>query len=131
MKLQSTSPPDATNADLPDGQVTACVNPADLTGAEAGLAGGYFGPTVPGVTTLFELFDDHYTTSPSVAPLCIDDAMPDSWGRTLVNHRLGQRTAELNELTYLLDEVGEQAELARPPRAGLLERQFLDPQVFE
>ncbi len=36
-------------------------------------------------------------------PLCIDDAMPDSWGRMLVNHRLGRPTAEFNELTYLLE----------------------------
>jgi serine/threonine-protein kinase HipA len=34
-------------------------------------------------------------------PLCIDDTMPDSWGRRLVNHRLGAGYAELPELTYL------------------------------
>lgn len=43
-------------------------------------------------------------------PLCIDDSMPDSWGRTVINHRLGEPTAELGELTYLLnsgsDRVG-------------------------
>ena len=36
-------------------------------------------------------------------PLCIDDAMPDSWGRRLVNHRLGAPTGEFGELTYLLE----------------------------
>src|SRR5690349_13971325 len=32
-------------------------------------------------------------------PLCIDDAMPDSWGRQVVNHRLGTPTAVYGELT--------------------------------
>jgi serine/threonine-protein kinase HipA len=36
-------------------------------------------------------------------PLCIDDAMPDSWGRQVVNHRLGTPTAVYGELTYLLE----------------------------
>lgn len=36
-------------------------------------------------------------------PLCIDDAMPDSWGRQVVNHRLGTPTAVHGELTYLLE----------------------------
>ena len=43
-------------------------------------------------------------------PLCIDDAMPDSWGRRLVNHRLGVGFSELSELTYLVasssDRIG-------------------------
>lgn len=43
-------------------------------------------------------------------PLCIDDAMPDAWGRTVINHRLGAATREFGELTYLLnsgsDRVG-------------------------
>lgn len=39
----------------------------------------------------------------SGVPLCVDDAMPDSWGRRLVNNRLNQPTAELGELTYLLE----------------------------
>jgi serine/threonine-protein kinase HipA len=43
-------------------------------------------------------------------PLCIDDAMPDSWGRRLVNHRLGAGYAELSDLTYLVasgsDRIG-------------------------
>lgn len=34
-------------------------------------------------------------------PLCIDDAMPDSWGRRLINYRLGAGFADLSELTYL------------------------------
>ena len=36
-------------------------------------------------------------------PLCIDDAMPDSWGRRLVNYRLGELGAEFGDLTYLLE----------------------------
>lgn len=36
-------------------------------------------------------------------PLCIDDAMPDSWGRRLVNHRRGAGYAELSDITYLLE----------------------------
>jgi len=36
-------------------------------------------------------------------PLCIDDAMPDSWGRTVINHRLGESTTDFGELTYLLN----------------------------
>jgi serine/threonine-protein kinase HipA len=36
-------------------------------------------------------------------PLCIDDSMPDAWGRRLVNHRLGALAAELGDLTYLLE----------------------------
>jgi serine/threonine-protein kinase HipA len=36
-------------------------------------------------------------------PLCIDDAMPDSWGRRLINHRLGELAADLGDLTYLLE----------------------------
>ena len=44
-----------------------------------------------------------YAASGDRLPLCIDDAMPDSWGRRLVNHRLGQPNSELGELTYLLE----------------------------
>ena len=36
-------------------------------------------------------------------PLCIDDAMPDSWGRRLVNYRLGALGAEFGDLTYLTE----------------------------
>jgi serine/threonine-protein kinase HipA len=36
-------------------------------------------------------------------PLCIDDSMPDSWGRRLVNHRLGAPTGDFPELVYLLE----------------------------
>lgn len=36
-------------------------------------------------------------------PLCVDDALPDSWGRRLINHRLGAPTGEFSELTYLLE----------------------------
>ena len=36
-------------------------------------------------------------------PLCLDDALPDSWGRRLMNHRLGALTGEFSDLTYLLE----------------------------
>jgi serine/threonine-protein kinase HipA len=36
-------------------------------------------------------------------PLCIDDALVDSWGRRLINFRLGAPTGEFSELTYLLE----------------------------
>lgn len=36
-------------------------------------------------------------------PLCLDDALPDSWGRRLINYRLGAETVEFSELTYLLE----------------------------
>ena len=41
-------------------------------------------------------------------PLCIDDAMPDSWGRRLVNHRLGELMVEFGDLT---DEQSAQTEI--------------------
>ena len=37
---------------------------------------------------------------------CIADAGPDSWGRVILNHRVGQAandTADLSQLTYLLE----------------------------
>jgi serine/threonine-protein kinase HipA len=52
----------------------------------------------------------HYAADGDRLPLCIDDAMPDSWGRRLVNHRLGELTTEYSEFTYLLasgsDRIG-------------------------
>jgi len=36
-------------------------------------------------------------------PLCINDATPDSWGRRLVNHRLGELAVEFGDITYLLE----------------------------
>jgi serine/threonine-protein kinase HipA len=42
------------------------------------------------------------TASGSRLPLCIDDAMPDAWGRKLIQHRLCEPTSEFTELTYLL-----------------------------
>jgi len=51
-------------------------------------------PLVPG---------EAFAASGDRLPLCIDDAMPDSWGRRLVNHRLGSPTAELPDLPYLLE----------------------------
>lgn len=48
---------------------------------------------------------DQYPASlqTSGVPLCIDDAMPDSWGRRLVNFRLGELATDFGELTYLLE----------------------------
>jgi serine/threonine-protein kinase HipA len=56
------------------------------------------------------LAGSHYAADGDRLPLCIDDAMPDSWGRRLVNHRLGELTTEFSEFTYLLasgsDRIG-------------------------
>lgn len=45
----------------------------------------------------------HTSTSGPRLPLCIDDAMPDSWGRQVIQFRRGEPTAEFGELTYLLE----------------------------
>lgn len=51
-----------------------------------------------------------YAAAGNRLPLCIDDSMPDSWGRQVINYRLGVPTAAFGELTYLLnsgsDRVG-------------------------
>jgi len=36
-------------------------------------------------------------------PLCLDDAAPDSWGRSVINATLGAVGADLDPLTYLLE----------------------------
>lgn len=36
-------------------------------------------------------------------PLCIDDAAPDSWGRSVINAKLGTVGADLDPLVYLLE----------------------------
>lgn len=36
-------------------------------------------------------------------PLCIDDTAPDSWGRAVINTKLGRPGDELDPLTYLLE----------------------------
>ena len=36
-------------------------------------------------------------------PLCLDDASPDSWGRSVINAKLGMLGADLDPLTYLLE----------------------------
>lgn len=36
-------------------------------------------------------------------PLCIDDATPDSWGRAVINAKLGAVGAELDPLVYMLE----------------------------
>jgi serine/threonine-protein kinase HipA len=40
-------------------------------------------------------------------PLCLDDALPDSWGRRLINHRLGAPTGEPSDITYLLESASD------------------------
>jgi serine/threonine-protein kinase HipA len=55
-------------------------------------------------------------------PLCIDDSMPDSWGRRLVNHRLGAVTGDFGELTYLLESGSD--------RIGALDFQR-DPRIYQ
>ncbi|MGD9704738.1 MAG: type II toxin-antitoxin system HipA family toxin [Acidimicrobiia bacterium] len=62
-----------------------------------------------------------YAASGTRLPLCIDDAMPDSWGRRLVNHRLGQPNSGFNEITYLLESGSD--------RIGALDFQ-LSPDVY-
>ena len=49
-----------------DGTVSACVNPADLSGDRARLAGAYFGRTIPEVPTFYELIEDYYTATCAV-----------------------------------------------------------------
>ena len=36
-------------------------------------------------------------------PLCLDDAAPDSWGRSVINAKLGMVGADLDSLVYLLE----------------------------
>lgn len=55
-------------------------------------------------------------------PLCIDDAMPDVWGRTVIAHRLGTPTAELDEFALLLQSGSD--------RLGALDFQA-SPNTFE
>lgn len=38
-------------------------------------------------------------------PLCIDDAMPDSWGRRLINRRLGERGSAPQQNMYICSYV--------------------------
>lgn len=44
-----------------------------------------------------------YAVSGEGLPLCIDDAMPDSWGRAVVNQYLDAVGQELDPFTYLLN----------------------------
>jgi serine/threonine-protein kinase HipA len=50
---------------------------------------------------------EQFAASGDRLPLCIDDTMPDSWGRRLVSHLLGAPTAELSEFTYLLQSSSD------------------------
>jgi hypothetical protein len=61
----ASRPPESDPDDTPlaDGFTTACVNPAGFSDSPARLAGGYFGPTVAGVQTPFELIGDYYTAT--------------------------------------------------------------------
>lgn len=58
-----------------------------------------------------------YASSDQTAgvPLCIDDAMPDSWGQRLVNHRLGPLAATFGDLTYLTKSGSDRNRRARLP----------------
>lgn len=114
-------PPEVEGSPFPDGEVPPCVNPADLTGGAARLAGGYFGRTVPGVTTIYELIEDHYTaacveTADGLPYLEIDaDPGPgDTRDLTHIQDRLAisdsLHTLDYNfTLTDLLDLVRSQA----------------------
>ena len=42
-------------------------------------------------------------------PLCIDDAAPDSWGRAVINAKLGAVGAEFDPLVYLLESGSDRA----------------------
>jgi len=114
-------PPEESIAEFPDGEVPACTNPADLTGAEARLAGGYFGRTVPEVTTVFELIEDHYIAtcaeSPGGLPYLAIAADPGPGDTRALNHIETQLATSdsLHTLDYnfalgdLLDIVEAQA----------------------
>ena len=73
-----------------DELVPACVNPANIGGGEESLAGGYFGATVEGVGTPFELIEDYYTaecaTSATGLPYLEIDARPDPGDTRDLNH---------------------------------------------
>ena len=62
-----------------------------------------FGPELPLIA------GRQFAASGIRLPLCIDDAMPDSWGRRVINHRLGAPTGEFSELTYLLASGSDRA----------------------
>ena len=50
---------------------------------------------------------EQFAVSGDRLPLCIDDAVADSWGRRLVNHQLGAPAAEFSEFTYLLQSSSD------------------------
>ena len=62
-----------------------------------------FGPELPLIA------GRQFAASGIRLPLCIDNAMPDSWGRRVINHRLGAATGEFSELTYLLASGSDRA----------------------
>ena len=72
------APPDFPLSDDPD-LVRPCVDPAELAHGDDRLTAGYFGRTVPGIDTLFEVIPDYYTATCTEGAeggsyLAIDDA---------------------------------------------------------
>lgn len=57
-----TEPPERVDP-VEDGTVRACVNPTQLVDGDDRLEAGYFGVSVPGVTTATEVIPDHYTAT--------------------------------------------------------------------
>jgi serine/threonine-protein kinase HipA len=55
------------------------------------------------------LDDDEHDPLDGPMPLCIDDAAPDSWGRAVINAKLGAVGAELDPLVYLLESGSDRA----------------------
>ncbi len=55
-----------------------------------------YGPELP-------LDDFEHEALDGAMPLCIDDAAPDSWGRSVINANLGAVGAEFDPLVYLLE----------------------------
>jgi hypothetical protein len=56
------APPEFPLSDDPD-LVRPCVDPAELAHGDDRLTAGYFGRTVPGIDTLFEVIPDYYTAT--------------------------------------------------------------------
>ena len=59
----AASEPPSRPFESEDGDVPACVNPAELVDGDDRLTAAYFGRTVPGITTLTEVIEDYYTAS--------------------------------------------------------------------
>ena len=73
-----------------------------------------------------------FAASGTRLPLCIDDAVPDAWGRRLVQYRRGALTTEFGELTYLLDSGPDRiGALAFEPSAAAYEPRGTDHPTLE